>query len=900
MPLNLDGISVSLGTDLAGFDKGFDAAINRIQSFGADATRAADAAGDSFNGLAAGTTAAAGRYVDAAGKMREANGRFVSSATLAAEAAGNFGGAAANASNGFAKFSRAGEELKGLGQTLSVGVTLPIIAAGAAALKSAGDMQALEKGFAATYKGAEPLADALAKVQELAKLPGLGLKEALQGATNLQAAGFSADLARRSLGAFGNALATVGRGKDDLNGVQLALGQIASKGKISAEEINQLAERVPQIRAAMQAAFGTADTEQLQKMKIGATEFVEGVTRELEKLPKVTGGINNAFENLGDSFSKATAKIGSRINTLFDVEGAIGRVGDFIDGLIVKFEALPDSVQRAAFGFAAAAAAIGPLLAGIGALGTAIPALVAGFGTVGAAVGLAAGPLALVVAGVAAAAVAIISNWDEISAYFTTGRGGKVFGDLADSVVRSVGVISAAFGQLTGYKEDFGDLVSLGGLIAGVFEELATEITAFADTVSSVVGFVTKLFALDFTGALNDLGNAAEALTRPLRSLLGLTRVEPQSISSFFDMAGAIRAADDAAGAAALSGGNLGAVLGQAASKSAALTDEQTKALEKFQQAIRTNETLARALGSSYDFVGERQKIFEQGLKSLADVGFTAAQLGSRGFSQELALLNGLLTDTDRLTGRTVEGLAKLVKPKTNPLDGSQLDKNANRLPTNLQPLPGYDTTELGASVDAALANYGRLTTGQQAAFQATLDLNTQTEQLFDSLPTRIGTALASAAAVVADNLGQIIAGTSSFGGGMEAAFRGVLGIVADFASQFGQQMVALGIAKTLVDKFGVTPGPAMIAAGLGLIAAAGIAKAFASKGPKLSSGGIGSAGSAVSSPRSSVSSTSSSTVAQPTVQNNTLTVQVVARGRDLMGVVELQRDSLGRIIGQP
>src|SRR5690606_26404524 len=118
--------------------------------------------------------------------------------------------------------------------------------------------------------------------------------EAIQGSVNLQAAGFSADLARRSLMAFGNALATVGKGKADLDGVGLALSQIASKGKISAEEINQLSERVPQIRVAMKAAFGTSDTEQLQKMGIDATQFVEGVVAQLEKLPAVTGGINNA------------------------------------------------------------------------------------------------------------------------------------------------------------------------------------------------------------------------------------------------------------------------------------------------------------------------------------------------------------------------------------------------------------------------------------------------------------------------------------------------------------------------------------------------------------------------------------------------------------------------------
>ena len=242
-------------------------------------------------------------------------------------------------------------KVSGLAKVAAAGLAAAgaaIIGLGVQSLRAAGDIQALEKGFAATYKGSEDLSVALAKVKELAKLPGLGLKEALQGATNLQAAGFSADLATRALGAFGNALATVGRGKADLDGVGLALGQIASKGKISAEEINQLAERVPQIRQAMIAAFGSADTQVLQKAKISATDFVEGVTRELEKLPKVTGGLNNAFENFSDAVTVALAKAGTSINNAFNIEGLVGLATDALTRLGDAFAALEPSFRAVA------------------------------------------------------------------------------------------------------------------------------------------------------------------------------------------------------------------------------------------------------------------------------------------------------------------------------------------------------------------------------------------------------------------------------------------------------------------------------------------------------------------------------------------------------------------------
>ena len=107
------------------------------------------------------------------------------------------------------------------------------------------------RGLAAYSRNAEELQAQLARLQEIAKLPGLGLKEVRQGVLQLEAAGISAETSERALMAFGNALALVGRGKSELDGVILALGQIASKGAISAEEINQIAERVPQVRQAL-------------------------------------------------------------------------------------------------------------------------------------------------------------------------------------------------------------------------------------------------------------------------------------------------------------------------------------------------------------------------------------------------------------------------------------------------------------------------------------------------------------------------------------------------------------------------------------------------------------------------------------------------------------------------
>lgn len=173
------------------------------------------------------------------------------------------------------------------------------------------------RGLAAYSENTDQLRAQVARLEQMAKAPGLGFDQLIQGVTRLEAAGFSAKTAEAALKQFGNALALVGGQKSDLDGVALALTQIKSKGVISAEEINQIAERVPQVRTAMKAAFGTASTEEIQKLGITATEFVTKLTSEMAKLPRATGGLQNALDNIDDSFKKAGRTIGAGFFDLF-------------------------------------------------------------------------------------------------------------------------------------------------------------------------------------------------------------------------------------------------------------------------------------------------------------------------------------------------------------------------------------------------------------------------------------------------------------------------------------------------------------------------------------------------------------------------------------------------------
>jgi tape measure domain-containing protein len=260
-----------------------------------------------------------------------------------------------------------GGGLSNAGMAATAAISVPLVGLAVNAFRAAASMDSLEKGLTAINKGdVAATTKKLEELLEVAKLPGLGFREAVVGQTNLQAAGIEAKLATRLLKGFGNALATLGKGKAEFDGVQLALTQIASKSKISAEEINQLAGRVPQIREIMKAAFGTSDTEKLQKMGIKPITLLQKITDELEKLPSVSGGAANSVENLEDSWDKLNVVLGrsflpKAVRGLEKLEGGLNKIE-------TRFDALTPAQKDTTLNFALAAAAGGPLLLITGAL----------------------------------------------------------------------------------------------------------------------------------------------------------------------------------------------------------------------------------------------------------------------------------------------------------------------------------------------------------------------------------------------------------------------------------------------------------------------------------------------------------------------------------------------------
>ena len=306
------------------------------------------------------------------------------------------------------------KEFKSIGADLSQTVSLPIIAIGAGAVKAFGDLEALQKGLISVMGSAEAAGAEFTKLKEVAKLPGLGLEEAVKGSVNLQSAGFSADQAREALLQFGNALATVGKGKNELNLVVLALTQLQNKSSGFGQDLRQLVEQLPQLRGALTDAFGTADSEAIAKLGVTGKQVVETLITEFGKLPRVSGGIKNAFENLSDSTKIAFANLGEALNKSLNIEGLLNKISNFVTKAAEAFGKLDPSIQKAIIAFAGIATAIGPILFIGGQLASSFSAIIAAMKTVGLTATLSLGPVGIAIAAIAAAAYILYVKWDDI------------------------------------------------------------------------------------------------------------------------------------------------------------------------------------------------------------------------------------------------------------------------------------------------------------------------------------------------------------------------------------------------------------------------------------------------------------------------------------------------------
>jgi tape measure domain-containing protein len=269
-----------------------------------------------------------------------------------------------------------GQGLASLGATLTVGLTAPLVGLGVASVDAAVRLDSLKRGLAAIVGSSDEANRQLARLTQIAKLPGIGFEEAIQGSIRLQAVGFSAAEAEKNLREFSNAVALTGGGRDELARVTVQLGQLAAKGKVLSQDLRPIIEAAPAVGRALLQAFGTVNAADIQELGLSSKEFLNILTDELTRLPRAAAGAKNSFENFRDEVFRAAAAIGDAL-----LPGLIRLVevaGPAITGLANIFAALPGPLQVVIVGIGALLAALGPVLFVVGQLTLGVGRLLVG------------------------------------------------------------------------------------------------------------------------------------------------------------------------------------------------------------------------------------------------------------------------------------------------------------------------------------------------------------------------------------------------------------------------------------------------------------------------------------------------------------------------------------------
>lgn len=388
-----------------------------------------------------------------------------------------------------ARLTRLADSFQQTGQALSIGLTIPIVALGTAALVAFGKIDSLKRGLAAVAGGTAEAEEQFTRLTKIAQLPGLGLEEVAKGTINLQAIGMTAEEAEKKLQVFGNAVATVGKGRAEFERAIYGVQQLANTEFPLGEDLNIIKDAIPQVTPLLKEAFGSARSEDLQKLGIRSKEVVRVITEGLGKLPAVSGGIANAFENLSDSTSISLSKIGETLEKSLNVSGIINTLSDSLTKLADWFSNLNPIMQDFIIGIAALAASIGPFLLGLGAIIKIAP-------LVGSAITLIGGPFTIVAAVIGIAALAIIKNWDQVRVFLI--RSVSYITDALSSFMKSIAKVASFVG-----------LDTLAKRFSVTADSLAAKSKVYGNQADALAANLTKLAsAQDKVNKVTKTGNA--------------------------------------------------------------------------------------------------------------------------------------------------------------------------------------------------------------------------------------------------------------------------------------------------------------------------------------------------------------------------------------------------------
>lgn len=394
-------------------------------------------------------------------------------------------------------------------------------------------------------------------------------------------------------------------------------------------------------------------------------------------------GASGAMRALRTEITNLSTEIGEVL--LPTITPVITRLRDVVSSI----RTMSPEMLSLTVGIAGVAAAAGPVLLAMGKLLQVLPAIKV-------AITALTGPVGLIVAAIAGAAALIISNWDEIKAYFTTGGGAEMFNtlksmaiDIKNEVVGAFNMIKRAVTYI--WNAIGSDIVRIFG---NALNTVMTAIETLVKTFRNVAQILHGIFTLDFKFALDGLKNLFTDIFNGIsRIVLNTVSTISRTLAGLFDLVGLDKWADGLRG----------------------FSDKLKPSISGITQtASEASNELTGLAGATQELVEKNPEI--------------------EALNAEIERLNSLLNDSTRNALNTANALNKIQSFKPTTPDPGKVGNAPAGL--NLRPviIPEIDTS----LVDVGMGDLSAMIQ------ENTMDLNSIVSSAITSFAQNIGEAFGS------------------------------------------------------------------------------------------------------------------------------------------------------------
>ncbi|MDD9149262.1 tape measure protein [Sporolactobacillus sp. CQH2019] len=444
--------------------------------------------------------------------------------------------------NDLMNLGMAGAAVAGFGTAMGAAST----AALGFGLKYDASMEQTAKGLTTLTGSADKTKAIMADLQNFAVNTPFDFQGMADGERMLIGFGFAADNATAMLKSTADAVAATGGNSDTLNGVILALGQIQSKGKLSADEMNQLAEHGIPAWKILSKEMGKSPAE-LMKMaasgKLLSSQALPALQKGFAQLyggaaAKSANSFTGRLQNLGEVLNKLAGAIAK---PLFQpLSDAMGKALIVIQQLTQWFQTLSPAIQNLVLAVMILVPVI-TILAGLFLTFISfLPMAVSGFTILPAVLSAAAAaftsivlPIVGVIAGIAALVAAFIAFYN----YNATFRAGVtaiwqaiwveamlIWNNIAN-VIRSVWAAILPFilqiwAQITAFWNQYGSMIVQATI--NIWNGIVTVITTVLNVIMTVIQTVWPIITAITSGAWNIIKGVIQGA---LNIIMGVIKV---------------------------------------------------------------------------------------------------------------------------------------------------------------------------------------------------------------------------------------------------------------------------------------------------------------------------------------------------------------------------------------